>query len=120
MDGQSRLLFAQVRLRMDLSKRNTVVADWAWAQLQRAVYAEKQVEQVRYVAAVSAALIEWHRGDLKRSWFKRELAKTPPLDGAPDGWVQRNGRRQGLQVIGLSLGLLSFGWLISGRRWSQN
>ena len=61
------------RLLLDLGKKDRVVAAWALRQVQLMQLESSAKRALLLRASVSAKLLQWHHGELRRSWFEGEL-----------------------------------------------
>lgn len=65
------------RLLLELPKRDRVIASWVARQVQ--LMQSQPSDQKAFTAAgsVAAQLVGWYHGEVKRQWFRNELAKDP-------------------------------------------
>lgn len=66
------------RLLLDLGKRDRVIAVWVLRQVQLMQLEPAHKKALAIRAEVTSKLLLWHLGELKTSWFDREVARDRP------------------------------------------
>jgi hypothetical protein len=65
------------RLLLDLNGRERVIALWLQTQVQQMMLAVSRAERLRIRATVAERMIAWHVGEIRTSWFGREVGRRP-------------------------------------------
>lgn len=61
------------RLLLDLGRKDRVVAAWVLRQVQLMQLESSAKRALSLRANVSAKLLQWHHGELRRTWFEEQL-----------------------------------------------
>jgi len=67
------------RVLLDLNGRERVIALWLQTQVQQMMLAVSKYERLSIRATVAERMIAWHVGEIKTSWFGREVSRRPVI-----------------------------------------